>query len=116
MQVPVVGFIPPVEGVDAEFNTFRLGSAFSKRLKEGDEVFLMDEKSKTVFGRAAVTRVETGVLGELCLIHAKENHRERNSDPDGAAERLFKYLQKVYGSHIATLTKKSTVIYMRRLE
>jgi len=116
MEVPVIGFIPPVEGVEGEFNTFRLGSTFVKRLKEGDEVFLMDEKNKVVFGRAQVMRVEGGLLGELCLLHAEKNHRELKHDAEGASERLFKYLQKIYGPHIATPTKKACVIYMRRLE
>ena len=116
MNIPVVGFIPPVEGVEQEFNTFRLGSAFFKRLSEGSEVLLMDEKNKTVFGKARVTRVIAGQLGELCLIHAKDNHRERTNDPIGAPERLFKYMQKIYGPHIAMVEKKSTVIYMKRIE
>ncbi len=116
MEIAVVGFIPPVEGVDKVFNTFRLGGAFAKRLKDGDEVLLMDEKNKVVFGKAQVTQVITGQLGELCLIHAKDNHREIAADPVTAPERLFKYLQKIYGPHIATATKKSCVIYLKRLE
>lgn len=116
MHVSVIGFIPPVEGVDKEFNTFRLGGTFAKRLKEGDEVFLMDEKNKIVFGRAQVLRVESGKLGELCLLHAAKNHRELLNDETTAPERLFQYLQRVYGPHIATATKKSCVIYMRRIE
>lgn len=116
MQVPVIGFIPPVEGVNNEFNTFRLGSAFLKRVEAGTEVFLMDEKTKTVFGRATVTKVMAGKLGELCLVHAKDNHREVMNEPIGAPERLFKYMQKIYGPHIAMVEKKACVIYMRRLE
>lgn len=116
MEVSVIGFIPPVEGVETEFNTFRLGSSFVKRLKEGDEVFLMDEKNKIVFGKAQVLRVEGGLLGELCLMHAAKNHRELKNDPQAAPESLFKYLQKIYGPHIATPTKKACVIYMKRLE
>jgi hypothetical protein len=116
METQVLDFIPPVAGLDTEFNTFRLGGALVKRLKEGDEVFLMDGKNKVVFGRAQVLRIEAGRLGELCLMHAAKNHRELANDPNDAPERLFKYLQKLYGPHIATATKKSCVIYMRRLE
>lgn len=116
MEIPVLDFIPPIEGVEREFNTFRLGGTLAKRLKEGQEVFLMDGKNKVVFGRAQVLRIESGQLGELCLMHAKDNHRELANDPADAPERLFKYLQKIYGPHIATATKKSCVLYMRRLE
>lgn len=116
MEVPVIGFIPPVEGVEAEFNTFRLGSSFIKRLQAGDEVFLMDEKNKVVFGKAQVLRMESGQLGELCLLHAAKNHRELHHDAEGAPERLFRYLQRVYGPHIAVHSKKACVIYLRRIE
>lgn len=117
MDVPVIGFIPPVVGVEGEFNTFRLGSSLYKRLKEGDVVFLMDEKNKSVFGRAEVTSLDNGPLGELCLVHAHKNHTElAQADSNDSPERLFKLLQKIYGPHIATPAKKSTVIYLRRLE
>jgi len=114
--IPVLDFIPPVEGVESEFNTFRLGGTLIKRLKEGQEVFLMDGKNKVVFGRAQVVRIEAGKLGELCLLHAAKNHRELANDPADAPERLFKYMQKIYGPHIAKHEKKSCVIYLRRIE
>lgn len=116
MEIAVIGFVPPVSGVDTEFNTFRLGQKYSKTLTPGQEVFLMDEKNKVVFGRAEVLRIETGKLGELCLEHAEANHRELGSTEPGAPERLFHYLQKLFGPHIATVSKKSCVIYMRRIE
>ncbi|MDT4817828.1 hypothetical protein FQZ97_509120 [compost metagenome] len=118
MEVPVIGFIPPVVGIEKEFNTFRLGVAFCKRIKPGDEVFLMDEKRRTVIGRAEVTKMDNGGLGEMCLVHAANNHTEVDNPEgaDGAHERLFAYIQKIYGPHIATPQKKATVIYMRRIE
>lgn len=116
MEIQVLDFIPPVEGLEKDFNTFRLGGSLVKRLKEGQEVFLMDGKNKVIFGRAQVTRIEPGSLGELCLMHAKDNHRELTNEPMGAPERLFKYLQKIYGPHIAIANKKTCVIYMKRLE
>jgi hypothetical protein len=116
MHVQLIGFAPPIEGVDGEFNTFRLGIALSKRLRPGQEVFLMEEKAKIVFGRALVKAVHTGTLMQLCLLHAKENHREKGKpDPDHACQRLFEYLQKLYGPQIATETKRTTVVYLQRL-
>jgi len=116
MNVPVLDFIPPIEGVDQEFNTFRLGGSLVKRLSEGQEVFLMDGKNKVIFGKAQVVRIEPGALGELCLLYAKDNHRELANDPILAPERLFKYMQRIYGPHIAQAGKKACVIYMKRIE
>jgi len=116
MQVQVLGFIPPITGVENEFNTFRLGHTMLKRVKPGDEVFLMDEKTKIVFGRARVEGIEGGTLGEQCLLHAAKNHRELGNEPETAPERLFAYIQKIYGPHIAKHDKRSTVIYLKRIE
>jgi hypothetical protein len=115
-EVQCIGFIPPVEGVDQEFNTFRLGGTLAKALTVGEDVFLMDEKKKRVFGRAVVLRVEVGKLRELCNEHAHSNHRELMNPPEGAGERLFTYLQKIFGPHIAPPTKKACVIYLKRME
>lgn len=116
METHVIGFIPPVIGVESEFNTFRLGGFYSKRLSPGDEVFLLNEKEKMVFGRAKVESIETGSLGELCLIHAHKNHTELANEPNAAPERLFALLQKIHGPHIATPKKKACVIYLKRIE
>lgn len=116
MEVHVVGFIPPVVGVDGKFNTFRIGSAMFKRLTVGDEVFLMDEKKKIVFGKAVVTDLDNGSLGEMCVQHAHANHTQLTTGEFGSAERLFKFIQKIYGPHIAKVGKKATVIYLRRTE
>ena len=116
MDKHVIGFIPPVVGVEEEFNTFRLGKKYSETLKAGDEVFLMNEKEKRVFGSAEVLSVELGTLGELCLIHAHKNHSHLDADPTLAPEMLFKKLQRIYGPHIISPVKKATVIYLRRIE
>lgn len=116
MDTRVIGFIPPVIGVEEGFNTFRLGGFYSKHLSPGEEVFLLNEKEKIVFGRARVESVETGKLGELCLIHGHKNHTELANDQDSAPARLFATLQKIYGPHIATPQKKACVIYLTMIE
>lgn len=116
MQVPVVGFIPPIVGCDGEFNTFRLGQAFAKRLQPGGMVYLMDEKIKVVFGRAIVVDCHMGQLKQMCLLHGAKNHTEVGKpDAEASPDRLFAYIQKIYGPHIATEAKKCAVIYMRRI-
>ena len=116
MNKHVVGFIPPIVGVEEEFNTFRIGSFYQKRLSPGDEVLLLNEKEKIVFGRARVESIDVGSLGEMLLIHAHKNHTELANDSNTAPERLHETIRRIYGPQIATLTKKTTVIYMKRLE
>lgn len=115
MNTRVIGFIPPVIGVEGNFNTFRIGGFFAARLNVGEEVMLMDEKEKVVFGKAVVEAVDVGQLGELCLTHGHQNHTEVANDPIGAPERLFKTITKIYGPHIAKVNKKTTVISLRRI-
>jgi hypothetical protein len=116
MKTRVIDFIPPIVGTEGQFNTFRIGGFYAKHLQQGEEVFLMDSKAREVFGKAVVERVEVGRLAELCAEHAAMNHTEIDA-PDGKhAERLMALLQKINGPHIATATKKATVVYLRRLE
>ena len=116
MKTRVVDFIPPVVGVDGQFNTFRIGGFYAKHLTEGEEVFLMDSKAREVFGKAVVEKVEVGRLAEMCAQHAATNHTELDTPDGNNAERLMTLLQKINGPHIATPTKKTTVIFMRRIE
>jgi hypothetical protein len=116
MQVQVLDFIPPIDGVDAEFSTIRLGHTLAKRLAPGDTVFLMDGRTKTVFGTARVMRVETGTLLQQCQDFGATNHRELANDADGAADRLLAYVRKLFGPHIACDNKRSCVIFLKRLE
>ena len=116
MNVRVIGFIAPVVGVDGEFNTFRLGGFYKKCLSPEEEVFLLSEKDRLIFGRARVERIEFGSLGDILQRHAFMNHTELKNDPIGAPDRLGETMRKIYGPHIATLAKKTTVIYLRRIE
>jgi hypothetical protein len=111
----VLGFVPPLIGLDGSFNTIRLGLAYKKRLTVGDVVFLLDEKGRKVFGEAEVTSVDSATLGEICLLHAEANHMELENKDGQQSARLFAYLQKIYGPHIATTTRTATVVYLRRI-
>jgi hypothetical protein len=109
----VIGFIPPIKGVNGVFNTFRMGKRYAS-LAVGEEVFLMDEKRKVVFGRATVLDVTVGPLSALCACFAFENHTQLD-EQGGHADRLFKVMQRIYGPHIATPTKTATVVRLRRV-
>lgn len=116
MNLHMVGFIPPIIGVEAEFNTFRLGGFYKKHLSIGSQVYLLNEKEKIIFGRAQIQNIDYGPLGEMLLLHAAANHTELGNDPNSAPERLNATIRRIYGPHIATLTRKTTVLYMKRLE
>lgn len=46
-------FAPPFVGLDNElYNTFRLGTSWSKRLAKGDEVYIQSSKDKLIFSKA----------------------------------------------------------------
>jgi hypothetical protein len=112
-----VGFTPPyVIGLDGEFNTFRLSTLFAKNCKAGDLVYLMDEKSRLVFGIAEVVGITKMPLGEACVVHAAKNHTQKGLDPTDAPARLYAIVQKIYGPHIATPEKACIVIDLKRLE
>ena len=115
MNVPVIGFIPPHIGMEADFNTFRLGLKLSKQLTLGAKVFLMCQKTMTVFGVAEVLGISTGSLTTMLLDHALKNHSELHlQDTQNSPKRLFELMQKIYGPHIATENKKTTVVHLRR--
>lgn len=113
MERVVIGFIPPIVGTEGTFNTFRLGRMYSK-LRIGEDVFLMDERKKTVFGTAEVLDVTVGPLGALCAAFAHENHTQLAGDAFKASEELYRLLEKIYGPHIVNPNKIATVVKLRR--
>ena len=116
MDIPVIAFIPPIIGVEDEFNTFRLGLALSKRLEPGRIVALMNQKTMTIFCQAEVMGTATGPLLQMCIQHGAGNHSElENADIENSPARLFALMQQIYGPHIATEAKKTTVVMLRRI-
>lgn len=118
MQHHIIDFYPPIVGLENEFNTVRLGIAWSKRLNIGDEVYLSDNKERKVIGKAVVTDIQKGKLQEICETHAENNHINISClelEGFNASLRLMNVIQKFYGPHIALPTKMATVIYLRRI-
>lgn len=112
----VIDFVPPVIGIEGEFNTLRLGLFYMKRLKIGDRIALLDSKDKMIIGFADVTKLYNGPLGELCMEHAPQNHTQKSEPETQAPANLLRIIQKFYGPHIATYDKKGVVIYLRRVD
>jgi hypothetical protein len=60
-----------------------------------------------------------GIVANLGVIFRRVNQQhftESANVPNTAPERLHETIRRIYGPHIATLTKKTTVLYMKRLE
>jgi hypothetical protein len=112
----VIFFSPPMQGIEGTFNTFRIGLRYSKLLKRGDKVLLVDLKGCVVIGHAKVKSVIVGRLDEMAKLYAHENHNQTGLDGEGASDRLVANMQKRYGPHIASLEKKTTVIYLTLLK
>ena len=56
MERVVIGFIPPIVGVNGDFNTFRMGRRYAS-LTEGEEVFLRPRNRPRCVGWTAVSTV-----------------------------------------------------------
>lgn len=113
----VISFVPPHIGLEGEFNTFRIGMKLHRQLKAGDFVSLLDTKDQAIFGRAQVISTDMGTLAEMCAIHSPNNHSEiPSTDKQNSPARLFALVQKLYGPHIAGFHKKTSVIYLKRIE
>lgn len=109
-------FVPPLTGFEGEFNTIRLGVAWTKKLKSGDVVYLQDSKNKIIFAKAEVIGIEQDSLGQICLYHAKNNHSELGQRDGNHAARVYSLMVKLLGPHIVNHTKKACAIYLRRIE
>lgn len=111
----VIDFASPIMGLDGEFNTFRLGLFYFKRLQAGQVCHLMDSKEKLLLGTAIVTHVEKGTLEEMLLKYGAHNHAVLNVCEEDRVGTLTQIITRIYGPHIATPSRKTTVIYLRRL-
>lgn len=102
-----------MSGLEGSFNTFRLGLRYSKTLKPGDKVLLIDKSKMLCFGRATVKKVTVGILRDMANLYAHDNHNQKDTAPEEAPDRLVENMIKRYGPHICNENKKVTVIYLK---
>lgn len=114
---PIITFKPRLIGLDREFNTFRIGSAWYNRLMPGVTVGLMNSQTNEIFGKAIVQKVVSGGFEAMCAEHALNNHLMLGLSKETAAQRLEEILRKIYGKFIADQQAKliATVIYLRNV-
>lgn len=102
-----------MSGLEGTFNTFRLGLRYSKVLKPGDKVLLIDKAKMVCFGRATVKKVVVGKLRDMANFYAHDNHNQKETLPEQAPDSLVANMMKRYGPHICNENKKVTVIYLK---
>lgn len=108
------------EGTDrVVFATFRLHLTWAKRLRKGRVVYLLDTKTRTVYGKAKVLEVHAGKCMEILRDWGVLSHLEAEDALDTAvlstiARRRFSSIQKRYGPHRVSETSNITAIILKR--
>jgi len=118
------GFIPTLpfrnaKGTERSFSTFRLGPAWSKRLKQDDLVAYFDQKIGRVFGYGSVTNLIHGDKSALEEEHAKTNHLMifgAYSSNEEFADKFRKVVRSAYGNLIYEGYQDATVIYLKSID
>lgn len=114
--IPCIGFMPPMVGLERQFNTMRVGKGWFERLKKGDKVALANTKTIKVEGYAEVTHLYHGNFNDILGKHATYNHTAIMREPgQSAADYVGHVLQKANG-HFLSENSTLTAIYLRRLE
>jgi hypothetical protein len=111
-----IAFGYPRRGLSGEFNTFRLGLNWSRRVTPGETVELVDARTKKVLKRAVVTQVVTGALGPLAIAHAHQAHNWKNFPEDQRSALLIAALKKRYLPGRVREDSPCSVIYLKELE
>lgn len=112
----IIEFYPPMSGIEGDFNTFRLGLAWSKRLSRGDRVLLIDKKQYALMGVGEVLDIHVGKLREMSTTHGCHNHNQKHLPQDGAGERVVAAMIKRYGPNKCSENSNVTVLYIRRID
>lgn len=114
--IPAVGFMPPMVGLERQFNTLRVGKGWYERLREGDRVALINTKSEEIEGYAEVLHVYHGPYNEMLSRHAVYNHCAPYREPgQSAQDYVGEILRRAHG-HFLSENSTLTAIYLRRLE
>ncbi len=118
MFAPTLGFGDKT-GIFDVFSTFRLGKAWSERIRKGAAVALFDLRKKEVFGHATVVEVIHGNKLSLMKEHADTNHMmllKAYESHDAMVEKFEKLLRRLYGNMIYNYYDDATVIYLKRIK
>lgn len=109
---PVIAF-KSFNGTEADFNTFRLGGAWSKRVKPGDTVGLINREGEKV-GEALVKAVHCDEKSKMLDQHAHHNHLILASKHHNPPQELKRLIRNLYGPNFLEKASLMTVIYLTR--
>lgn len=120
--IPAITFKYPIKGIDNDvFNTFRIGEAWFKRVKEGSLVALVEVKENTIVGYCKVLSVYVGGKLEMAKLYGKDNHTMQSMNlshesNDIIALSMLDRLRKTNGKMIYDSSDFVTVIYLTRVK
>lgn len=110
--LPILSFRKPLLGLEAEFNTFRLGKAWAGRVQIGRQVTLMNVEDNTIIGQATVQKVAVDKIPNALKDHAAFNHMTLGEkEPE---KKLREIVRGIYGKHLVTDDRLVSVIYLAR--
>jgi len=112
MHQPIIAFNKSaLNGLKGDFNTFRPGVAWERRLKEKQVIGLLNSSTGKLICKVSVIAIECGDLDDMIEKHAKTNHLIL----DDPSKDLRKLMTRMYGPQIINNDAKITVISMRRM-
>lgn len=115
-MVHIIDFSPPMQGIEGEFNTFRLGGAWAKRVQPTDKVILMDKKAMGMLGWGEVIAIHIGRLDDLSALYGSRNHNQKHLPQEGAGDRVTAAMIKRYGPNLCRYDSKCCVIELKLIE
>jgi len=114
--IPCIGFMPPLMGMERQFNTLRVGKGWYERLRQGDRVALVNTRTAEVEGYAEVTRLYHGSYRDMLGKHATYNHVAFMREPGQSSVEYVDSVLKKANGHFLSESSTLTAIYLRRLE
>lgn len=108
---PVLAF-QSLAGCELSFNTVRLGSAWSKRVKPGTTVALVNKAGEKL-ASAVVEAVRVGPRTQMIAEHAASNHLMIARKAQRPNAELTRVLRNLYGPNFLARAETMTVIYLR---
>ncbi len=102
--------------MEGDFNTFRRGGAWSRRVSAGVQVGLLNLKTSKIMGYAVVINSRTDPLSILLERFAHNNHMVKHLHPDETEDELQKLLYRYYGKNYAAPDEVFSVIKMRKID
>jgi hypothetical protein len=112
--VPVISFKDETGLSEPTWNTFRRGTAWSRRAPVGTPIRCWVTDAETLFTSGHVIESVTGQLGVLLERHAAMNHALIAGNYADASQRLGKTLIRLYGKNYASPESVYSVIYVQR--